>query len=373
MIQAADFGSPYAGSFIPMLRTALLEASHRGWRPHLVLPARARDRDWLAALPEEDLEVSFAPDEGRGSLGRWLTELVEADPAPTVLHTHFSVFDLPAAGVARRNPHVKTFWHIHTRLSAELLVRVRNRVRLSYYTRWVERLLCVAPHLVEGVRARGAPAEKVELFPNALDVDAFSPVSAEERRAARERLSLPPDAIVLLHHGRDWHLKGGDLLLRSLQILREREGRDVVTASVRGGEPAREMAQDLGLGDSAVALEGTSDIQGLYAAADLLMATSRAEGMPLAVLEGLASGLPVVASDIPGHALPVEELPGMRVAALEPPALAAAAEALLERDPASARRDADTARAWIRANLSLEGWARRLLDLFEGALPRSSP
>jgi hypothetical protein len=81
----------------------------------------------------------------------------------------------------------------------------------------------------------------------------------------------------------------------------------------------------------------------------------------------------VVASDIPGHALPAGDLPGLRVTPLQPAPLAAAAEELLERDPASARRDAEIARTWVREKMSLERWGRRLLDLFEGAVTPASP
>ena len=83
---------------------------------------------------------------------------------------------------------------------------LRNAVRFGFLSRGVERIFCVAPDQVDGIRRRLAPRSKVEFFPNAIDLDAFAPPSAEERAAARERLGLPRDARVLAHMGRDWHL-----------------------------------------------------------------------------------------------------------------------------------------------------------------------
>ena len=163
--------------------------------------------------------------------------------------------------------------------------------------------------LCAGLRARGADPEQVLYFPNGLDVEAYTPAGPAERAAARERLSLPAEATVLLHFGRAWETKGGDVFMAASAELMASATAEVIALSSRGGEPARAEARRLGI-EAAVRLpDDVSRVQDLFDAADLFLATSRGEGMPLAVLEALASGLPVVASDIPGHELPGADPP----------------------------------------------------------------
>ena len=250
MLQVTDYGSPFAGSFVPMLRAALDEAERRGWSAQAVLPERAREREWLADLGPHRERLLFAPPGSRTEHGRWLAEVVDSEPGPTVLHSHFTVFNIPAVAVARRRPDVSVYWHVHTVLSDRMAARARNRLSLSVVARQVERILCVAPHLADGVRARGAPADKVRYFPNALDVAAYARRSDAERAEVRARLGLPAGVPVLLHFGRDWHAKGGDLFLHALRILRDGGFPDAVAAASRGGDPARELAAELGLTDA---------------------------------------------------------------------------------------------------------------------------
>jgi glycosyltransferase involved in cell wall biosynthesis len=359
-----DYGSPFAGSFVPMLRAALTEAAERGWEAQVVLPERARERDWLPMLAEHEFRLLFAPPLARRDRRRWVAELLEGREEPVVLHSHFSLFDDAVAAAAGSRRSVRAFWQVHTVLSTGLAVKAANRFKLSVRARPVERILCVAPHLVGAVVARGAPAEKVVYFPNAIETRAYAPATAPERVAAQQLLGLPPEATVLLHFSRDWRGKGGDLFLPAVRLLRER-GRSVVAACARGGDAARELAERLGIADSVFPLDRVPRSQDLYAASDLVMASSRGEGMPLTVLEAIASGLPVVASDIPGHEIPGADLPGLRHAALDPEELAAAAEALLDRDPDAAAQAVLRGRRWIAENMDVVPWARRLMDLYE--------
>jgi glycosyltransferase involved in cell wall biosynthesis len=373
VVQVTDFGSPFAGSFAPMLRASLLEARSRGWPALAVLPERARERPWLTDLSADGLEVEFAPAGTQLELWTWLKRLVAAQPGPTVLHSHFNLFDLPSAAISRSRPDVRTFWHVHTVFSHDRYYRARNRVKLALAGRLPERILCVAPHLALEARARGAPTAKLTYFPNGIDVDAHPPPSADERRAARAELGLPPDGPVLLHFGRAWELKGGDLCVRSLKLLVERWRGDVVLLAARGGQSARDLAAQLGVERHVVTVDSVERVQLLYSSADLLMATSRGEGMPLSVLEAMASGLPVVASDIPGHALGDETPPNLRIVPLEPNLLADAAAALLGRSPALAEGEALRAREWVRENMGLDRWAERLMDLYAGVPPPPGP
>jgi glycosyltransferase EpsD len=259
-------------------------------------------------------------------------------------------------------------WQVHTVLNEELRIRAANRIKLALLSRRVSRILCVAPHLVDAVIARGAPRGKVELFPNGVDTAAFAPPSAETRLDARGLLGVAPEAQVLLHFGRDWRGKGGDLFLGAVKLLYE-QGRDgVVAVSSRGGEAARGLAQELGIQELTLTPEGVSGVQTLYAAADLFMSTSRGEGLPFGLLEALASGLPVVATDIRGHELPGGPLPNLEIAPIQASALAERAARMLDREPAQARSQALSAREGVQARFSLQRWTERLMKLYEELL-----
>ena len=94
------------------------------------------------------------------------------------------------------------------------------------------------------------PAAKVSYFPNGLDTDgARAALGRAPVRAARDALGIPPDAVVALHFGRDWELKGGDVFLEPMARLQgSPPSRAWSAMSPRGGEPARALAAELGIG-----------------------------------------------------------------------------------------------------------------------------
>ncbi len=367
VIHVTDYGSPHAGGFVPMLRTALTRIRDRGWEPLVTFPprARTRSREWLPQLQSEHgEELMYAPDVPRHELGSWLEEVVGSSPGPTILHTHMTAYDLAAASVARRRDDVRVIWHFHTVLNDSLRARIRNRLRFALASRYVERMLCAGSGLAEGICARGAPRDKVLHFPNGVDVARFpAEVEAAERAAARTALGVPPDATALLHFGRDWRLKGGDLFLDAFELLEERDR--LFGLMLRGGEEARIEIERRGLRDRVLVLEGISDIRKLHAASDLMLATSRGEGEPLAVLEALASGLGVVATDIPAHASLSGGPSGLHIAPLAAEGIARTAAALLDREPGLASREGAASHAWVRAERGLETWGDRLIALYE--------
>jgi glycosyltransferase involved in cell wall biosynthesis len=83
------------------------------------------------------------------------------------------------------------------------------------------------------------------------------------------------------------------------------------------------------------------------------------------VLEALASGLPVVATDIRGHELPGGPLANLEIAPIQASELAERAGRMLDRDPAQARSQALSAREGVEARFSLQRWTERLMDLYE--------
>lgn len=365
IVHLSGYGGPYAGSFVPMLLAVLVAARERGHDVEAVFRAEAEGGVWLQPLHDAGIPVRFLPVESRPTVARAVRLLVAERDEPTILHTHFTIFDLAAAAAARAAQRTWAFWHMHSRAEPGVLVRLRNLAKYAAIGRSVEQILCVSPDIAEAVRSRGAPGKLVRFFPNAIDTSRFPPVGEAERAAARAALGAG-DRPVLLHFGWDWERKGGDLFLESSRLLLDRR-RPVLALTVGGGEPAGELGRRLGLDDAVLVHQPTDDLRPLHAAADVFLSPSRAEGMPFSIAEALAIGLPVVATDIPGQRVQCEGLGACRLTGFEPSALADAVESLLGRAPEQAAADSREARRRVVEQLDLGPWAARLLELYDAA------
>lgn len=369
----AAYGGPYAGSFVPMLAGTAREAARRGHPTTVWLRAGSHDREWVPELAEV-ATLRWLPDAGAHRdvrrVAATLRSALAANDGPAILHTHFAEFDLAAvlAGAARRRTAV--FWHEHGRPPSRALDRARSTVKYGVFGRAVDGILCVSAEIAHDMRARGAPRRALVTFPNAIDLDRFGEVTPAARARARDALGLPRDATVVLHFSWDWTRKGGDLMLAAADRLRASP--QLVWLTVPGppsGLPASTVTAERG---SAVRCEAArGDVRELYAAADLFLSCSRSEGMPYAVLEALACGLPVVATDLPGHRAVLSGLPGAVIVAPDPGSIAAATERLLEFDHTALAGHARMARERTSRDYSLTNWARRLNDLYEVSLTGS--
>jgi glycosyltransferase involved in cell wall biosynthesis len=176
--------------------------------------------------------------------------------------------------------------------------------------------------------------------------NAVSPLQTADRGNVRTSLGLPAHAPVALCLARMEPQKRHDVLLDAWARL---DGEAVLLLAGEGRLRAdlEQRCGALGLQQRVHFLGNRSDVPALLAAADVTVLTSDWEGLPIAVLESLAAGRPVVASDVDG----VREVLGGGGGRLVPPRNPAATAAALRElllDPATRAESASAGLATIR-------------------------
>lgn len=143
------------------------------------------------------------------------------------------------------------------------------------------------------------PAEKVHTVVNGIDLARFRPRSRAENEAKRREIEHPQDEAALLFVGRFSDQKAPESFIALMRRLRA-EGRPV-RGYLCGHGPLREKLEALAAEcPEAVRILGLrSDVPELLSACDLFVSTSRNEGLPLNVMEAMASGAAIVAPGIP--------------------------------------------------------------------------
>jgi glycosyltransferase involved in cell wall biosynthesis len=172
----------------------------------------------------------------------------------------------------------------------------------------LERIQVPSRAMEELVLGAGVSPEKVFRIPIGIDPDRFTLRSPAERAAARTTLGLPAEAFVAGSFQKDgvgWEeglepklIKGPDVLLQAAERLRERvpDLYLLLTAPARGY--VKQGLERIGVPYRHVQLDGLDAVAEAYQALDVCLVTSRDEGGPKAVLEAMASGVPLVTTRV---------------------------------------------------------------------------
>lgn len=169
---------------------------------------------------------------------------------------------------------------------------------------------------------------------NAVDLSRFSNKKIVAL-AKRIELGLPADVPVIGTVGRLTRQKGYSFLLdAATRVLSEiPQARFVIVGDGDGAPSLRSQTDRLGLKDRVLFTGPRSDVDELLPAFDLFVSSSLWEGLPTVIMESMAAGIPVVATDVPGtRELAVDQAIGWLVAAGNEQALGEAILAAL-RDP----------------------------------------
>ncbi|QHY96086.1 D-inositol 3-phosphate glycosyltransferase [Streptomyces sp. S4.7] len=272
-------------------------------------------------FPVTDLDIRGNRD--IGALPR-LTGLIK-DGRYDLVHTHLyraCVYGRLAARLAGVRTVVATEHSLGATQIEGRSLTVGARVLYLGSERLGTETVAVSTTVANRLRRWGVRRDRIHVVPNGIDVPRFS-YDETARHKARAELGLPADAFVVGGIGRLSEGKRFDTLVRAVAAL---PGARLLLVG-EGPERDRllDLAAELGAGDR-VLLHGACedpppkppdgtgpDLPSLLAAMDLFVSTSADEAFGLAVIEGLAAGLPVLYVTCPALTdLPPDAAPGAR-------------------------------------------------------------
>jgi sugar transferase (PEP-CTERM/EpsH1 system associated) len=218
---------------------------------------------------------------------------------PDVVHTH-QITSLIYAGPAAHAVGVPLV--VHTEHGKErYAARLRTRLLGRLAGLFVSRFYCLSWDMADEILAwRVIPRRKIHVIGNGIEMERFH--VRGDREAIRRSLAIPTDALVVGTVGRLTEVKRQHLLIQAVAQLTRR------LPSLRlllvGDGPLRNqlerLAQDLGVADLVHFAGYQPDPEQFYQAMDVFALTSQSEGIPQALIEAAASGLPAVASRVGG-------------------------------------------------------------------------
>jgi glycosyltransferase involved in cell wall biosynthesis len=258
---------------IPALRRSVHRSSLLEMAAYLLSACRHVVR--AADCYEADRVIAFFSIPG-GAVARWL-KLRRSTPY---------IVSVRGGDVPGTEPQLSGFYRLLGGLRRHILRHARE---------------IVAPSIGLKQLSEAADPVSVRVIPNGVDTTFFAPSTDQKHWP-----------LTLLFVGRLHWQKNVSALLSVLEVIRSRFGLPAIARIVGDGPerlPLEKLAGEMRL-DNAIMFEGwlsRAEIASAYRRAFLLVNLSRYEGMSNVVLEALASGLPVIGSNIPGNAELIED------------------------------------------------------------------
>ena len=307
---------------------------------------------------------------------RRLRAALEQNPAD-ILHSHSEFSDMAVVFLKLEGKAPRMVRTLHNELRVEWK---RRPLRRLIFTQFLDPLLFdveigVSQFIKQNLEGRWLAqrlGRQALAIHNALDIRRFHG-EISKREALRRELGIPPEAYVVGSVGRLCEQKGYDVLVAAAAEIHQ-TAPNMHFLIVGEGEAAlalQQQAISLGIADRVIFTGRRSDVEDVLMAMDLFVCSSRWEGLSTVLMEAMAAGLPIVATDIPGNRellhsgenawfIPAEDAPALTAAVLN-----------AQRNPELGRRYARQAQLDVQA-FGIDQVAARHMQLYQQLFNRKS-
>jgi len=292
---------------------------------------------------------------------------------PDLVHTHTAkagTLGRVAARLAGVPAIVHTFHgHVLDGYFSPTLSRLFLQIE-RVLARITDRIIAVSPQVRQDLLARGVGrSEQVEVIPAGLDLARFLHGAPSPARL-RDMLAIPAGAPLLGIVGRLVAIKDHPTLFQALSRL-QTPGPPPHLIVVGDGERRQaltRLAQEIGLASRIHFLGWRTDLEAILGELDVVICCSKNEGTPLALIEAMAAGVPVLATDVGGVGDLIRQgETGWLAPPCDPPALSRAIRDLLA-DPERRARTVPSARRLALERHNVNTLLHRMEALYETLL-----
>jgi glycosyltransferase involved in cell wall biosynthesis len=369
IIHIADYGGPYSGNFISSL-LHLQEAVHKqlGLDTAFIFSKVAEGRPWLRLIQDRAIPVLFL-DKDMPQLKRFqaITAIAREHDA-VLLHSHFTSFDIDAAVAARRLG-IKVVWHMHSDLVGKytLKQRMKDLIKMRIVSkRWVDYVVPVSDSVAQFAKLRGALPQKIMTIYNGIDTTRLQKIDEKTQAILRHHYNISESQRVFLLFGQDPERKGVDILAKAAALLEKLGYTNMLCLIVTGERNKVVVSNMVGEAPYVKVISPVENVAELYALADCFVSASRSEAFSYAIGKAMASGLPVISSDLP-HLLTIYGPAGkgfLTFRSEDAQDLAEVMVQVLKASPEELCHWGKLNRHFIEENLTVDRWCEKVIGLY---------
>ncbi len=354
------------GGLESVVRALAVGHTSRGHLVTLAATVETKNHPFVTALRREGVDtVELHVSSREFKKARTMIAEVIESRQPHIVHSHGyrpDILDLPVA----RRFNIPTVSTLHGFTGGDWKLRLYERLQMRS-VRNASAAVAVSRNVYDRLRGAKVPAETLHLIPNAYTSHSVITSTTETRAHARSILGIPDDQFQVAWIGRMSQEKAPDIMIETAGLTHE----PGISFSFVGDGPMRPTVEqrtaELGLNNRVTMHGVVHNVAQLFPAFDLFVLSSRTEGTPIVVLEAMAAGIPIVATNVGGVPDMLSNNEALLVPPNDPAALANAIRSAYH-DPTGTVARAERARQRLLSDFSLDPWLDRYESLYRSLI-----